>query len=123
MRGGILMRKIFAAFLLVFAMTFASPVQAQSNFSFDDKLVNLEQAWNGYQDWRDGVVVRCNEWITLRDSPSTYGSPLARIPLGSWVRVYNWYYRSGQEYPYDLFFKVYYNGTYGYAVSYYISVR
>ena len=117
------MKKFFAALLLIFAVTLTSPAQAQSNFNFDDKLVNMEAAWDGSQNWRDGVVVRCNEWITLRDTPSTYGSPLARIPLGSWVSVYNWYYRSGQEYPFDLFYKVSYGGTVGYAASYYISVR
>ncbi len=58
-------------------------------------------------------VVNCDEWISLRSSPSTSASRLKQIPLGA-----------SCEYLGDAgngFYKVRYNGTVGYALSQYLN--
>ena len=59
-----------------------------------------------------GKVVRCNEYITLRRTPSTKGEEITKIPLGGIVTVY-----SGAD---NGFYYIYYDGFEGYALAGYI---
>lgn len=59
-----------------------------------------------------GKVVRCNEYITLRRTPSTKGEEITKIPLGSIVTVY-----SGAD---NGFYYIDYDGFEGYALAGYI---
>lgn len=59
-----------------------------------------------------GKVVRCNEYITLRRTPSTKGEEITKIPLGAIVTVY-----SGAE---NGFYYINYDGFEGYALAGYI---
>lgn len=61
--------------------------------------------------WR-GKVVRCNEFITLRKTPSTKGEELIKIPSGAIVTVY-----SGAD---NGFYYINYGGIEGYALASYI---
>ena len=63
--------------------------------------------------WR-GKVVRCNEFITLRKTPSTKGEELIKIPVGAIVTVY-----SGAD---NGFYYINYGGIEGYALASYIDV-
>lgn len=58
-------------------------------------------------------VVNCNEWITLRTSPSTSASEITKIPLGASVS----YIESAP----DGFYKIAYMGKTGYALASYLS--
>lgn len=60
-----------------------------------------------------GLVVNCNEWISLREYPSTSAPRLARIPLGEWVWINRDYYNNG-------FYSAEYNGRHGYVLAAYI---
>ena len=64
--------------------------------------------------WR-GKVVRCNEFITLRKTPSTKGEELIKIPLGAIVTVY-----SGAD---NGFYYINYGGIEGYALASYIDAH
>lgn len=57
-------------------------------------------------------VVNCNEYITLREEPSTSAASLAHIPLGAEVDEIGW---AG-----DGFLRVCYRGQTGYALSKYL---
>lgn len=59
-----------------------------------------------------GKVVRCNEFITLRKTPSTKGEEITKIPLGTIVTVY-----SGAD---NGFYYINYGGIEGYALASYI---
>jgi len=59
-----------------------------------------------------GKVVRCNEFITLRKTPSTKGEEITKIPLGAVVTVY-----SGAD---NGFYYINYGGIEGYALASYI---
>lgn len=112
------MKKVFAAFIFVFAMMITLPMQAQPNFvplTIDDAV------WEGRPNsYRTGYIVNCDEWISLREYPSTEAPRLAEIPLGAQVTVYNRFYRSGEPGIYNLFYKVTYRGIEGYALCHYI---
>ena len=56
-------------------------------------------------------VVNCNSWVTLRSSPSTKASTVARIPLGAYVEAYKYN---------DQFYECYYNGMHGYVLKKYL---
>ena len=60
-----------------------------------------------------GMVVNCNEWITLRSYPSTEAASLDRIPLGEWVWIHRGYHNNG-------FYSAEYNGQHGYVLAAYI---
>lgn len=111
------MKKVFAAFIFAFAMMVSLPTQAQSIIV---PLTVDDYAWDGYGMYRTGYVVNCNEWISLREYPSTEAPRLAEIPLGAQVTVYNRFYRSGEPGIYNLFYKVTYRGIEGYALYHYI---
>lgn len=59
-----------------------------------------------------GKVVRCNEYITLRRTPSTKEEEITKIPLGAIVTVY-----SGAD---NGFYYINYDGFEGYALAGYI---
>ena len=61
------------------------------------------------------TVVNCNEYITLRATPSTSGADLAHIPLGAVTQ-----FVSTAE---NGFYYIYYNGQYGYALQSYLKVE
>lgn len=60
-----------------------------------------------------GLVVNCNEWISLRQYPSTEAPRLATIPLGAWVWINRGYYHDG-------FLSAEYEGMRGYVLDAYI---
>ena len=66
-------------------------------------------------------VVNCNEWITLRDSPSVYGAALAHIPLGTRVKVYK-DRANGEGFIRNGFYRTLYDGMWGWCLADYISV-
>ncbi len=60
-------------------------------------------------------VANCNEYITLREEPSTSAASLAKLPLGAKVDEVGW---AGNG-----FVKVSYRGQTGYALASYLSVN
>ncbi len=58
-------------------------------------------------------VVNCNEWISLRKSPSTSATRLKEIPLGASCSFIE---EAGNG-----FYKIIYNGTTGYALAQYLT--
>lgn len=93
------MKKFFVAMMLAVAIVF---VVGQSNQA---------EARRGQMYW--GVVVNCNEWITLRSEPSTSAAAITRIPLGARVMIFD-------EPPRNGFYAVKYNGMNGFALVQYI---
>lgn len=63
----------------------------------------------------EAQVVNCNEWITLRKTPSTSAESLARIPLGAYVK-----YISNAD---NGFYCIEYNGQVGYALQSYLELK
>ena len=58
------------------------------------------------------TVVKCNEWISLRDNPSTTANKITNIPLGATV-----IFLGGAA---NGFYKIQYNGYVGYALAAYL---
>ena len=56
-------------------------------------------------------IINCNSWVTLRSSPSTKASAVARIPKGEYVQAYKY---NAQ------FAECYYNGMHGYVLNDYL---
>ena len=56
-------------------------------------------------------VVNCDNWVTLRSSPSTKASSVAKVPLGDYVEAY--------KYDSD-FYECYYEGMHGYILKKYL---
>ena len=73
------MKKIFAALLLIFAVTLTSPAQAQSNFNFDEN--NFQMLTTGRVP--EAVVVNIKTYLSVRANPSVYSRELDRIPNGT----------------------------------------
>ncbi len=59
------------------------------------------------------TVVNCQEWISLRSSPSTSASRITEIPLGATVQFI--------DYASNGFYQVSYNGYTGYALAQYLA--
>lgn len=56
-------------------------------------------------------IINCDSWVTLRSSPSTHATAVARIPLGEYVEAYK----------YDSqFSECYYKGMHGYVLNKYL---
>lgn len=104
------MKKIFAAFLLVVAIAFVSPVQAQSNFNFDE---NFQILTTGRAP--EGIVVNITTYLSVREGPSVYSRELDRIPNGTRVAVTD----SSNGF-YYIFYWGNSNNYWGYAHSSYI---
>lgn len=81
--------------------------------------INVEAAERSEQDFIgaafEGIVVNCNEWITLRYAPSADSASLARIPLGTIVTVMD-----GNIAVIDGFYPVIYRGIKGYCMRQYL---
>ena len=58
------------------------------------------------------TVVNCENWVTLRESPSTSAATVIRVPYGENVDAYAYNGR---------FTECYYKGLHGYILSYYLS--
>ncbi len=91
------------------------------SYDYDD-----EYCYHGYigneVDFENGfytMVVNCNEWVSLRSEPSVNATRLAKVPLGDWVFTYGSYaHKSSSESNY--FTRVFYNGQWGWILSYYL---
>ncbi|MBE7063974.1 MAG: SH3 domain-containing protein [Ruminococcaceae bacterium] len=57
-------------------------------------------------------VINCNEFVTLRTTPSTSSAEIMKIPLGKNVEFFS---DAGND-----FYKVSYNGYIGYALAAYL---
>ena len=73
-------------------------------------------------DYYWGRVVNCNEWISLREHPSTSAVRLAKIPLGATVKIYKGLLGERSNSPTDGFYWTEYNGMHGWCLMEYISV-
>jgi len=59
-----------------------------------------------------GYIVNCDQWVSLRSSPSTSASRLCEVPLGAVVEVYSCN---------SQFSECYYDGCWGFILNEYIS--
>ena len=101
-------KKFFAVTLLAAAIIF---VGGENNV----------EARRAAHTW--ATVVNCNEWISLREYPSTSAPRLAKIPLGTRLKIY---YEGGSE---NGFYFAYYSdagrdigkyGEYGWVLASYL---
>lgn len=67
-------------------------------------------------------VVNCNEWISLREYPSTSAPRITKIPLGATVKIYKGQLGERHSSPEDGFYWTEYNGLHGWCLREYISV-
>ena len=104
-----MLRKIFSVILFAVMIFFCG----QSNST---------EARRAAHTW--ATVVRCNEWISLREYPSTSAPRLAKVPLGTRLKIY---YEDG---PKNGFYFAYYSdagrdigkyGEYGWVLASYLS--
>ena len=65
------------------------------------------------------TVVNCNEWISLREYPSTSAPRITKIPLGATVKVYI-AYDDDQACPRNGFYYCEYGGHFGYCLQAYL---
>ena len=113
------MKKLILIAMLMLAMSITASAQSSYDpIAVESDEVEMQMLFN--RPWENsraqayyGIVVKCREWITLRDEPSVYGADLAHIPLGAEVIVYDGPPQNG-------FFAVKYNGICGFALAEYI---
>ena len=67
-------------------------------------------------------VVNCNEWISLREYPSTEAPRITKIPLGSLVKIYQGQLGENSSSPTNGFYWTEYNGMHGWCLREYIRV-
>ena len=67
-------------------------------------------------------VVNCNEWISLREYPSTSAPRITTIPLGATVKIYKGQLGEHHSSPEDGFYWTEYQGMHGWCLMEYISV-
>ena|GEM_PF-1484783 len=97
-----------------FSVNAAEKIDSGLNFQ------QLESAF-GYEGW--ATVVNCNEWISLREGPSTSLRRLEKIPLGATVKIFKFDGMEGANpSPYNGFIRVYYNGIWGWCLQQYIRI-
>jgi len=101
-----MLKKIFCVMLMAFT------------FILVDGENNSTEAGRAAHTW--ATVVRCNEWISLREYPSTQAPRLAKIPLGTRLKIY---YERGSE---NGFYYAFYQeggryGEYGWVLASYLS--
>ena len=99
------MKKIFSVVLLVVTIIF---VGNSANAASRDERDFIGAAY-------EAKIVNCNEWISLRYSPSTSSKRIATIPLGEIVTVYD-----GDVAGIDGFYPVEYQGMRGYCLKEYL---
>lgn len=73
-------------------------------------------------DWHWATVVNCNEWISLREYPSTEAPRLTTIPLGATVKIYRGQLGENSSSPKNGFYYTKYNGMSGWCLKEYIGV-
>ena len=99
------MKKILSVMLLTVAIIF---VGSQAEAASRDERDFIGAAY-------EAKVVNCNEWISLRYSPSVSSERIATIPLGAIVTVYD-----GAAWGIDGFYPVEYRGMKGYCLKEYL---
>ena len=112
------MKKFFAMALIclgIFSVNFSANAAVEKI----DSGLNFQQMTTGDYYW--ARVVNCNEWISLREYPSTSARRLAKVPLGAIVKIYR---GAGEHYgsPYNGFYQTYYNGQWGWCLQEYLRV-
>jgi len=105
------MKKFFATLAVLAVIMIAPSVKVEAAV--------FEPMTTGALYW--ARVVNCNEWITLRDSPSVYGAALAHISLGTRVKVYK-DTANGEGFIRNGFYRTFYDGMWGWCLADYISV-
>ena len=100
------MKKFFSVMLLAFAIIFIG-----NNFANAAERDESDFIGAAYE----AKVVNCNEWISLRYSPSANSDRIATIPLGAIVTVYD-----GPAIGIDGFYPVEYRGMKGYCLKEYL---
>ena len=98
------MKKIFAIFALAAVMMIGSVAEAHMG------------------DYYWARVVNCNEWISLREYPSTDAPRLTKIPLGATVKIYRGQLGEHNSSPENGFYRTEYAGMHGWCLMEYISV-
>ncbi len=98
------MKKIFIVVAVFAVMVSASVVQAHMG------------------DYYWARVVNCNEWISLREYPSTEAPRITKIPLGSLVKIYQGQLGERSSSPTNGFYWTQYNGMSGWCLREYIRV-
>ena len=79
------------------------------------------QAHTGEEYW--ARVVNCNEWISLREYPSTSAPRLAKIPLGATVRISKYPAMDNADpSPCNGFYRTHYNGMHGWCLIEYLRI-
>ena len=108
------MKKFFMAFTVLAAILISSAAQAAAfEFSTDREFL---------PDFYWARVVNCNEWISLRKYPSVEATRLAKIPLGTVVKIYRGMLGENSSSPRNGFYWTEYNGMHGWCLQEYISV-
>ena len=113
------MKKIFALFAVLAVMIVAPSAQAQSTPFEITGWREAEFLPMTTGDYYWARVVNCNEWISLREYPSTSAPRLARIPLGTAVKVLKDTATGGS----GDFYRTYYNGMSGWCLKAYIRLE
>lgn len=115
------MKKILSVMLLAVAIFFGNNY-ANAGAEKIDSGLNFQQMNTG--SFRNAVVVNCNEWISLREYPSTSAPRLAKIPLGTSVRVYEGYLSdaSNEQSPQNGFVQTFYGGMVGWCLASYLRI-
>ena len=86
-----------------------------------DSGLDFQQMTTGEYYW--ARVINCNEWISLREYPSTSAPRLAKIPLGTIVKVSKYGANDGAlPSPYNGFIRTQYNGQYGWCLLSYLRI-
>lgn len=116
------MKKFFAALVLVAAMFVTPAAQAQSTTfeSLDWHEKEFLPITTGTYFW--ALVVNCNEWISLRQYPSTEAPRLTKIPLGAKVKIYRGMLGERSSSPQNGFYLTEYDGWRGWCLKEYINI-
>ena len=109
-----MLKKFFAVTFIVAILIFCGNNFTNAAVEKIYSELNFQQVTTG-SEWY-GRVVNCREWISLRKSPSTQATRLAKIPLGAIVKVQS---SAADGYPAD-WYRVYYNGAWGWCLKEYI---
>ena len=109
------MKKIIAAFLLVLAMVFSVPAQAQSELDLNR---DVKEKFVPVSNFYVGRVVGIKTYLSIRERPSVNSREIMRIPNGAKLTLLasgdpNWFYVTSVKFN---------SGEY-YDVSGYVSAR
>ncbi len=114
------MKKFLTVMLLAVAIIFVSNNSANAAVEKIDSGLNFQQM--GIGSIYNATVVNCNEWISLREYPSTSAARLAKVPLGARVEItVGTGETSAYDSPQNGFYYTKYNGIWGWCLQQYIS--